>query len=490
MAEIGFPAELSSKLDYSAPAEVSSLDVRIYPNNISSVQSSIVVSPATGNVLDIPLPTSTFTFALPTGAGKGQFLDHRFTRFNFRVNYEITTAATGTVPTVVSTLRSGAHAWVQRMWEESQSGVVVSDQPNYDILADMDAQFGYDVAQRDANATSLGFEANGIASDGTVQSSVNSNTGHTIVPFNASSLVAVGSYYNAYSIPVMSPLIGAWAKKFFQIGAVNRHTLNVQLPPLAPITYSVTTAAGTSQASLRVTIDQVSLSLRLVNIPMDALRMIGKASGTQYYNGTVGRVASQSLGTTAGAQSWLVGIRGSSVKNLITRFTEGVYTTAGCVNRQFDSKMPLYTSIAYNVNGVNMPAAPDDLVRSPAMAFSRTQMALAQFNAYDFKSGITPGAFCRYLPSSNVPTDVDGYLTLAGTASTPRQLAAFHYGVNLERIAKAGILSGMNLNSSSTYLNVNSGSSAPTNAVIAYFIALLDSLIIHDLETGELSVRL
>ena len=489
MAEIGFPAELSSKLDYSAPAEVSSLDVRIYPNNISSVQSSTVAfGGATGIVADIPLPTSTFTFALPTGAGKGQFLDHRFTKLNFRVAYEVVTATSGATATTSSfaNVRSGAHAWIQRMWEESQSGVVVADQPNYDILADMDAQFGYDVAQRDANATSMGFENTAAATATTA--SINSNQGHAIAGWTTSGSAAATSYYG-YSIPVMSPLIGAWAKKFFQIGAVNRHTLNLQLPPLAPITFNITTAATTA-GTIRVTIDQVSLSLRLVNVPMDALRMIGKASGTQYYNGTVGRVASQSLGTSSGSQSWLVGIRGSSVKNLITRFTEAVYTTAGCVNRQFDSKMPLYTSIAYNVNGVNMPAAPDDLVHSPAMAFARTQCAMAQFNAYDFKSGIAPGAYCRYLPSSNVPSDLDTNCSAAGTASVVSQLCAFHYGVNLERIAKAGILSGMNLNSGSVYLNVNSGSSVPTNSVVAYFISLLDSLIIHDLESGELSVRL
>jgi hypothetical protein len=115
---------------------------------------------------------------------------------------------------------------------------------------------------------------------------------------------------------------------------------------------------------------------------------------------------------------------------------------------------------------------------------------MAQFNAYDFKSGITPNTFCRYLASSNVPTDLDNNVSVATSDSLATQLCAFHYGVNLERIAKAGILSGMNLNSGSVYLNVNSGSSVPTNSVVAYFISLLDSLIIHDLESGELSVRL
>lgn len=479
MAEVGFPQELSHKLDYSSPAEVSSLDVRIFPNNISSVTSG-TVSLEVNTPTTISLPTSTITFALPTGAGKTQFLDHRFTRLNFRVTYEAVTAGS-VVASASCQLRSGAHAWVQRMWEESQSGIVVADQPGYDLIADMDTQFTYDVAQRDGNGLSLGLEATDAS-----QNAINSNTGHVITGWTGATF---STNYNAYSIPVLSPLIGQYAKKFFQIGAVNRHTLNIQLPPIAPV--SLFSVSATTAPTVRVVIDQISLTCRLVNVPMDALRMIGKASGTQYYNGVVGRVASQSLGKASGSQSWLVGIRGSSVKNMFTRFTEDLYTTAGCVNRQFDSKMPLATSIGYNINGVNMPASPDDLVHSPAQAFARVQMAMAQFNSYDFKSGVPPRAFARYLPTgSTVPTDLDSIASNAGTVSSFNQLCSFHYGINLERIAKAGILSGMNLNSGSVYLNINTGAVVPTNNVVAYFISLLDSLIIHDLETGELSVRL
>lgn len=487
MAEIGFPAEMSAKLDYTLPSEVSSMDVRIYPTNVSSVTTAQVdFGASSAALIDIPLPTSTFTFSLPAGAGKGQFLDHRFTRLNFRVNYEVVTATSGATPGVISScsLRSSAASWIQRMWEESQSGVVVADQPGYDIIADMDNQFGYDVAQRDCNSVSMGFEQTGAAT-----AAVNSNQGHTIPKFTSDSsatAIAVGNQYFSYSIPILSPIIGAWAKKFFQIGAVNRHSLNIQLPPLAPITLYVSTGATTA-GKIRVTIDNVSLQLRLVNLPMDALKMIGKASGVQYYNGQVGRVASQSLGTTTGAQSWLVGLRGSSVKNIVSRFTEATYTSAGCLNRYFDSKMPLYTSISYNINGVNLPAAPDDLVHGVALAFARTQAAMAQFNAYDFKSGIVANTFCKYTGSA--PSDLDQNCATAGSGSTVAQLCAFHYGVNLERVSKAGILSGMNLNSSNTYLNTN-GSVAPGATLIAYFVALLDSLVVHDLETGELSVRL
>lgn len=485
MAEIGFPVELSSKLDYTTPAEVSSLDVRLFPTNIQSVQSASQNYGKDAGANEITLPASTISFALPAGAGKGQFLDPRFTRLNFRVKYEIVTATSGATSTITTAaaVRSGAHGWIGRMWEESQSGVVVADQTNYGLVADMNAQFGYDVAQRDANSVSLGFENTDVSAN-----ALNSNQGHSlpIFTFSAATPAAASAFYS-YSIPVLSPLIGEWAKKMFQIGAVNRHTLNVQLPTVAPITMNVISGATTA-GTFRVTIDQISLNCRLVNVPMDALRLIGKASGVQYYNGTVSRVASQSLGKATGTQSWLIGIRGSSVKNLISRFSEDLQTTAGCVNRDFDSKMPLYSSINYNVNGVNVPSSPDDLVRAPAQAFARTQMAMAQFNSYDFKSGIVAGTYCRYIPCSNVSTELDA--NCSQNNSLVGQLCAFHYGVNLERISKAGILSGMNLNSGSTYLNVNFGSSVPTNNIIAYFISLLDSLVIHDLETGELSVRL
>lgn len=491
--QVGLPQELNSKLDYSVPSEVQSTDVRIYPTNIQSVQSSTISLGTTPAIIDIPLPTNTITFSLPAGAGKGQFLDHRFTRLNFRVNYEVVTASTGTTLRSSSYLRSSAHSWFQRVWSESQSGVVVSDQPNYDIVADMYNQFSYDVAQRDCNAVTNGFEST-PASSATASDtySINSNQGHIIPAYTvltaSPGATVQGNQYYSYSIPVLDCLVGEWARRFFQIGAVSRHTLNFQLPALAPITLNYSDA-GTTGGSIRVTIDNISLSLRLINLPMDALKLAGKDKSIQYYNGITSRVASQSLGTTNGSQSWLIGIRGSSVKNLVARFTEQTYTTTGCINRQFDSKMPLYTSINYNVNGVNLPASPDDLVRNPAGAFARTQMAMAQFNSYDFKSGLVPSQYCRIVANGGNPSDLDQNCVRAGSGSTTNALCSFHYGVNLERISKAGILSGMNLNSSNTYLNVNS-SVAPTQSVIAYFISLLDVLVIHDIDSGELSVRL
>lgn len=481
-AEIAYPQELSSKLDYQVPSEVSSMDVRIYPTNMNAVASApSTVGTSTGPI-DIPFPPNTLTFSLPAGAGKGQFLDPRFTRLCFRVAYEVSTAGTGT-PTIESFLRSGAHAWIARLFEESQSGVVVSDIPQYDLVADMDAQFSYDVAQRDANAVSMGFEQTGAGA-----SSINSNTGHAIPIFAKSAAVlAAGTNYFSYSIPLLSPLIGAYAKKMFQIGAVNRHAVNIQLPTLAPVTFNVT-GAGTGSGAIKVTLDQVSLQCRLVNLPLDSLKAIGKASGVQYYNGQTARVSSQSLAKTTGVQSWLCGIRGSSVKNIVSRFTEDVYTTQGCVNRYFDSKAVLYNSINYSINGVAVPSTPDDIVRNIALVFSRAQQAMAQFNSYDYKSGLTANAFCRYIDCT-APSETDQNILLASNDSTSNQLSGFHYAVNLERISKAGILSGMNLNSSNTYLNVNS-SVTPVNNITAYFIALMDTLILHDLETGELSVRL
>lgn len=479
-AEVGFPVELSSKLDYSTPAECSSLDMKVYPSNVQSVVSATQTL-ASSAITDILMPTTTFNFQMPAGAGKQVFLDPRFTKVNFRVAYEIVSqGATADCDNCV--LRSNAGAFFARMWEESQSGVVVNDVPSYDIVSDIHSQFTFDSAQRDVNALTHGF-----AFESAPNSSQNTNTGHIVDGINNLNPLVAKVVYYSYSVPLLSCLTGAMAKKWFQIGAVSKHTINLQLASVAPLTMLMG-AQGTA-GTFRISIDNIFISARYITLPMDSLKLIGKVSGLQYYNGITARVSSQSLGKATGTQSWLVGNRGSSVKNIIARFTEDAYTTAGCVNKQFDSKLPQYSSIQYNVNGVNLPSTPDDLLHAPATAYARLQQAMGQFDSYEFKSGLTPDRYCVYAPGGTLDTTADRNIVGAGSASSATALCSFHYAINLERIAKAGILSGMNLNSSNTYLQTY-GSNASTNNITAYFASFLDVLIMHDIDSGELSVRL
>ena len=286
---------------------------------------------------------------------------------------------------------------------------------------------------------------------------------------------------------MLNSLIGKGGKKFFQIGATNK--LQVVLQTAAVLPLSIVTGTATTAATFRVTIDNVFLSLQYVDIGQEGLKMLNK-TGLQYYDGVTYRVSSGTLAAgTNGAVSILSGIRGSSVKALWTRFCEAATTTtAGCINYIYDSKMPVANSISYNVNGVLNPSNPIDLVRAPATAFSLLQESNSSFNNYEFKSGLVPANYLVYVASgSSLPSDTDTNISTSTSAVT--QQSQVHFGVNMEKISKYGILDGQNLNSGNTFLNMTT-SIANTSALTIFFIAKMDIVYILDTATGEVSVRL
>jgi hypothetical protein len=232
------------------------------------------------------------------------------------------------------------------------------------------------------------------------------------------------------------------------------------------------------------------LSLQYVDIGQEGLKMLNK-TGLQYYDGTTYRVSSATLpASTAGAVSLLTGVRGSSVKALWARFTEAsTLSTAGCINYIYDSKLPQSTSTSYNVNGVLNPPNPIDLIHAPSTAFSLLQESNGSFNNYEFKSGLTPTNYCIYVPGGTLATDADVVISSAGTASAAVSQAQFHFGINMEKISKYGILDGANLNSGNTFLNMVLAN-ANTNSLTVFFIAKMDIVYILDTATGEMSVRL
>jgi hypothetical protein len=150
--------------------------------------------------------------------------------------------------------------------------------------------------------------------------------------------------------------------------------------------------------------------------------------------------------------------------------------------------MPVANSISYNVNGVLNPSNPIDLIRAPATAFSLLQESNSSFNNYEFKSGLVPANYLVYVESgSALPTDADTNISSSTSAVT--QQSQFHFGVNMEKISKYGILDGQNLNSGNTFLNMTTAI-ANSNALTIFFIAKLDIVYILDTATGEVSVRL
>lgn len=480
LSQVAFPKELQNEIDFQLPPSVNSYNVKVVASNGSQFQSATQTLTAS-STLNLNGSNQNIIFDVPSGQGKSVFVDPRFSTLNFRVNYEIVNTPSAAVITNCQ-LRSSAMAHFDRTYTQSQSGVLLDDVNLVGLVQDALTSLEVDVAQRDALALMYGFQYEGAAI-----ASGNVNQGHKVSGIDSTTLAAATSKYYSYSMPLLNSLIGKGAKKFFQIGATNKLQVAFQTAAILPLT--IVTGTATTAATLRVTIDNIFLSLQYVDIGQDGLKMLNK-TGLQYYDGITYRVSSGTLSAgTNGAVSILSGIRGSSVKALWTRFCEAATTTtAGCINYIYDSKMPVASSIAYNVNGILNPSNPVDLVRAPATAFSLLQESNSSFNNYEFKSGLVPANYLTYVTSgSALPNDTDANVTSSTSAVTSQ--SQFHFGVNMEKISKYGILDGQNLNSGNTFLNMTT-SIANTSTLTIFFIAKMDIVYILDTATGEVSVRL
>ena len=478
MSQVGFPKELQNAIDYQLPASVNSYNVKVVPSNGSSFQTATQTLTAS-STLNLNGSNQNIIFDVPCGQGKSVFCDPRFSTINFRVNYEVVNTPSAAIVTSMQ-LRSSGYAHFDRQYVQSQSGVLLDDVNNIGMVQDALIALETDVAQRDALALMYGFQYETATAN-----SLNSNQGHKIVGIDNTTLGAAKTVYYSYSMPLLSSLLGKGAKKFFQVGATNKLQIVLQTAAVMPL--SIVTSTVTTAATFRITIDNISLNLQYVDIGQEGLKMLDK-TGLQYYDGVTYRVSSATLPSAAGAVSLLTGIRGSSVKALWSRFCEAAtLSTAGCINYIYDSKLPQATSISYNVNGVLNPPNPIDLIHAPATAFSYLQESNSSFNNYEFKSGLVPSNYLIYVPGGTIDTTADANITSSSSAVTNQ--ASFHFGVNMEKISKYGILDGTNLNSGNTFLNMNLAN-ASTNTLTVFFIAKLDIIYILDTATGEVSVRL
>jgi hypothetical protein len=480
LSQVAFPKELQNEIDYQLPASVSSYNVKIVPSNGSSFANATQTLTAS-STLQLTGSNSNIIFDIPAGQSKSVFIDPRFTTLNFRVNYEITNTDVSAAVITSCQLRSSAYAMFDRQYLSSQSGVLLDDVNLVGLVQDSLLNLETSVADRDSLALMYGL--NYEASN---NSSQNNNQGHKISGIDATTLASSRSRYYSYSMPFINSLIGKGAKKFFQIGATSKLQCVLQTSSVIPLT--IVTGTVTTAAQMKITIDNLFLSCTYVDIGMEGVKMLNK-TGVQYYDGVTYRVSSATLPSSSGAISLLTGMRGSSVKALWTRFCEAsTLSTTGCINYIYDSKMPQCNSIAYNVNGILNPSNPIDLLRAPATAFSLLQQSNSSFNNYEFKSGLVPVNYLLYTVSaSSLPTDTDQ--NISATTSSVVSTAGFHFGVNLEKISKYGILDGTNLNSGNTFLNMNLVN-ASTNTLTVFFIAKMDIIYIHDTASGEISVRL
>ena len=481
MTTVGLPSELKPELDYSLPPGMSSYQVRVTPSNLSQVQSSTQTLTASSTI-NISNTSTNVIFEIPTQAGSNTVVDPRFTSLSFRVGYEIVSKGTNNAVTNCQ-LRSHAGAFFNRSFTQA-GGVILEDIANYDIINDFIVQQEFNVADRDAIAACYGFD---YESSGA--SSQNNANGHKVNGIDAAANAAVGIRYYSYTIPLLNSVIGKGASKFFNISKVNKMQIVLTTSPLAPLTMIVGTTGTAPDATFRITLDNFQLNLNYINLG-EASKLLAKA-GPSYYNATTWRSSTSTL--TAGVSgnvTSLVGVRGSSVRALWVKATEAVsaLTTTNCINGVFDSKALIASALSWNIGGLSVPSNPTNTSTNPSLAFLQTLQAYNSFDPMSFRSSVVPTRYFTYIPGGTLPTDADQIYTVSGNASTVASQCMWSWGLSLETVAKMGILDGVNLNASSTFLNANL-LMASTNAITLFFLAKMDVIYVID-EAGNVSVRI
>lgn len=478
---VSFPKELSTDIAFSLPEGVNSFNVRVVPSNVQSVASSTQTLTAS-STLQLNGTSTNIIFDLPCSGGKGVHIDPRFTLVNFRVAYEVPAGASSAVITTAR-LRSHAMAWFDRMFISSQSGAILEDINQFGLVNDVIVETEIDVAQRDCLAGAYGFAYEPESSN-----SQNISAGHALATINGSTLSAAAKVYYSYSVPLLSSLLGKGASKMFNIGQTNRLQLTLQTAAVQPITF--VTGTATTAATFLSTIDNISLSCQYIDVGMEGMRLLGK-TGLQYYNGLTWRVSATSVASgVSGAVSVLTGLKGSSVRTCGLRVCESAtISTAGCINGIYDSKCPQASSLAWNINGSLIPSNPINPLYNPSQLFMQTQQALGNFNTYEFKSGLVPSRYFVYIPGGTLPTDADRVFTDAGNASSVLYQSQFLWMYSLEKVAKAGIMDGLNMNSGQAYLQAQIANGS-TNGLTYFFFAKMDVVYVLDPASGEISVRM
>lgn len=480
-----------SELDSALPDGVSSKSVRVSPSNLSSIVSPVYSTPAQNTIMpDTFFNSQNVTFDIPCLAGS--WIDTRQTTISFRAIYEVVTAGTTFRVATAPNLRGGAFSFFDGLQVLSPQGSVLESISELGIVYNALTQFQMSNSERDGNALQFGFYSGGA--DGVVK-------GHEL-PFlgtTSADLAATNAITYSYSYPLISSVIGTGASKMFPIGAIPKLQLILTTTNILPITLITANQVIGANATFKVTLTDIVLNLQYVTLPPSATQMIESSlhDGKYYLQGNTWRVAASTLSAgTSGFNSVIAGVRGSSVKSVLYSFQELV--AGRCPNGKYDSKNPIAQNICFNANSIRYPSLPIEALLHPSRIMTELQRALGSFNSPNLKVAPLPDRFCRLstggtAQSLTANANTQDYLysvqaAVTGAAPETTGQSSFFFGVDVEDVNSVGILSGVNLNSSQAFLELNLAS-AVTNAHTVYCMSCLDSIIIVDARSGQCDVR-
>lgn len=484
---LGLPKKMLPSPEASLSEGCSAQWVKIQPNNIASVASNTFSSLTASTVSSsMPMVSQEIRFSVPCGQGKNVWLDTSKTSISFRAKYEITSASVGSA-TITSSLQGSAMAYFDRLQVINSNGVPIDDVVGLRQIETHKQNWTFDSAERDSVAMSYGFRSEELGT-----SSQNILGGHVIPAFETSTTLSTGSNYFSYDMPLPSSFLGAGAKGFVPIGALQKLDCYLTTASVLPINISV--GAGlTTSAGVKITLDNFSINAYYITLDDKSASLLGSPK-IHYLHGITNRQSNATINSgTTGQLSTLIGIRGQSVRSLATRFSTNALTSAGCINGVLDSKMPICSQLNYFLQGKDrVPPNPHSTATAVSTVFLHALQASEAFNAKDFRFGGAPNAYAQYIETSSAPTSADGYdqwVVNAGSTSSAVGLSAFTFGEDLRKASTSAILDGYNMSSSANnYLEMNV-LKAPTNTVYASFIASMDIIYLIDMETGAVEFR-
>lgn len=472
---LALPKSILPSPEGATSAGVSSQWVRIQPNNVSQVVSSTA---SVSNSLTVPtqitLGAQQLNFDLPTGGGANVYCDTSKSTISFRVRYQVTTASTTNYTGIAGYLQSSAHSYINRM-TTYVAGNVVDDVTGYDLAMSEQTNWQFDVTQRDT-MFNLGFHG-----ESSLDPNKNILQGHSIPAFTGTA-IALGSNYNSYELPLCNSLFGCGNRSMCPIGKLAKSSISLYTPQLAPVVIlNATTAAGAG-AVVQITIDQIAINMFTVSLDEASMKLLSPMK-EHYMAGLTYRVGSGAIGSAStGAVSVQVPVRVRSARSLATRFSESAITTAGSLNGQFDSKMPLVSSLNYFIaSSKRVPSNPHNTLISPATVYSRAIMANfdTTYDSWKTKSGFAFDNYYRFSATGSAPTDAtcDKLVVDSTSVTEVGNLASFSFSEDLRCAASANFLSGMDLTVSNSFLELNF-SNAPSNNLYVSFIAKADIIFV------------
>ena len=150
----------------------------------------------------------------------------------------------------------------------------------------------------------------------------------------------------------------------------------------------------------------------------------------------------------------------------------------------------MLNTINYNIGGLKYPQTPTPVLLSPAQSHIELQKAVGSFNNSSYNSAIPQSAYCKLSAGGTAQGTATGntqdFNWNLGSAVT--SLCQYFYGQNLEIVPNPNILSGLNAISTPIFVELNIATAA-TNSQTIYTHALIDQVLVHDVKSGMISVR-